>query len=88
MASFYKDKPLYTKVWKRRSTGITGTDSVRACINDNKDNFSIDVSFYKREDHLAEQKPTMLEKSLIEIEFPNGKTWIGDINLLQSLLTK
>ncbi len=86
MAAFYQKKPLYTKVWRSLKTGITGTDSVRACINDNKENYSIDVTFYKPEDHLSEKQPRILENSVITIDFPNGNTWIGNINDLRLLL--
>jgi len=87
MAAFYKDKPLYTKVWKRLKTGITGTDSVRACINNGKENYSIDVSFYKPGDHLADGAVKQKEAAQIEIELPKGGIWTGTITELQSILS-
>lgn len=81
-----KQKPLYTKIWKNRISGISGGDSVRACINSNKENFSIDVSYYTRQQQCADHTTPPQPFALIEIELPNGNTWSGSITELQNLI--
>lgn len=66
---------------------LTGADSVRACINNNKENYSIDVSIYNPEDHLNETATKQRDQAQIIIEMPKGLIWSGNISELQSILS-